>query len=59
MSTLQERLDRIKAGFAEKIPAEAKAVIADATEELRASGILSRIPRPDGGGTPPPDPAEK
>ena len=46
MSTLQERLDRIKASFEKKVPAEAKAIIVSATNELRASGILSRIPTP-------------
>jgi peroxiredoxin len=52
MSTLKERLDRIKAGFLEKVPAEAKAIMDRDTEELRASGILSRMPAP--GSTLPP-----
>lgn len=46
MSRLQERLDRIKDDFAGQIPDEAKTIMADAAEELRASGILSRIPAP-------------
>ncbi|MFQ6132884.1 MAG: hypothetical protein ACE5R4_12660 [Armatimonadota bacterium] len=46
MSTLQERLDGIKADFAKQAPAEAKALIARAADELRASGIMSRIPAP-------------
>ena len=45
MSTLQERLDRIKAGFSKKAPDEAKAVMHRATEDLRASGIMERVPR--------------
>lgn len=46
MSTLQERLDRIKKGFVESAPADAQAVMGRATEDLRASGILSRLPAP-------------
>jgi hypothetical protein len=46
MSTLQERLDRIRAGFAEKAPEAAQAVMHRATEDLRASGILTHIPGP-------------
>ena len=45
MSTLQERLDRLKQSFAEKAPAEAKAVMAQATAELRDSGIMAGIPK--------------
>lgn len=48
MSTLQERLDRIKAGFLKNVPAEVKAVMDRATEELRGSGIMARIPAPGG-----------
>ena len=44
MTTLAERLDRLRASFAEKIPAEAKAVMAGAEEALRASGIMDGIP---------------
>jgi len=45
MSTLQERLDRIKAGFVEQAPEAALAVMKAATEGLRASGIMDRIPK--------------
>ena len=44
MSTLQERLDRIKAGFVSQAPQEVLQVMAGAEEELRSSGIMSRIP---------------
>ena len=44
--TLQPRLDRIKAAFQEKVPAEAKAIMERATNDLRASGILTRLPKP-------------
>ncbi|MHC4942688.1 MAG: hypothetical protein ACYTG7_06670 [Planctomycetota bacterium] len=44
MSTLQDRLNRIKEGFLKSAPEEAKAIMDRATEELRASGIMSRIP---------------
>ena len=46
MATLQERLDRIKAGFNEKAPDEAKAVMARATQDLRDSGIMDGLPSP-------------
>ena len=39
MSTLQERLDQIRVDFLKMVPAEAKAIMARATNELRASGI--------------------
>lgn len=45
MSTLQSRLDRIRANFEEKAPADALAVMHRATEDLRASGILDSIPK--------------
>ena len=45
MSTLQERLDRMKEGSAKQMPPEAKAIMSAATEELAASGIMDRIPR--------------
>ena len=44
MSTLQERLDRIKAGFVAQAPPEALAVMHRATEDLRNSGIMDRLP---------------
>ena len=46
MSTLKERLDRIRAGFDEQAPESVKAVMRAATEGLRASGIMDRIPKP-------------
>lgn len=45
MSTLQERLDRIREGFAKQAPDEVKAVMQRVTEDLRESGILARIPK--------------
>ena len=42
--TLNERLDRIREGFEGQAPAEALAVMHGATDDLRASGILERIP---------------
>ena len=46
MSSLQERLDRIREGFLESAPKEAVAVMHRATEELRAAGLVERIPGP-------------
>jgi hypothetical protein len=46
MSGLQEQLDRIRARFAAEAPEDALAVIQRTTEELRGSGILSRMPAP-------------
>ena len=45
MGTLHERLKRIKDNFVKQAPAEARAVMERSTEELRASGILSRLPK--------------
>ena len=44
MSTLSERLERIKASFLKQAAPEAVEVMGRATEQLRASGILSRLP---------------
>jgi len=44
MSTLQVRLDRIKEGFLAQVPEEVKTVMHNATESLRDSGIMDRIP---------------
>ena len=44
MSTLEERLDRMRAASAKKIPDDAKAVMAHAGQDLRDSGIIDRIP---------------
>jgi hypothetical protein len=45
VSTLGERLDRIREGFLRQAPEDVKIIMQRATEDLRASGILSRIPR--------------
>ncbi|MEM9301495.1 MAG: peroxiredoxin-like family protein [Pseudomonadota bacterium] len=39
---LQDRLDAFKANFQKQAPADAQAVMAQATDDLRASGILER-----------------
>jgi hypothetical protein len=44
MSTLQERLDRIREGFLQQAPESVVSVMSRATADLRASGITSRIP---------------
>jgi hypothetical protein len=44
MSTLQERLERISTAFAEQAPEPVVAAFHRMAEDLRASGILSRIP---------------
>ena len=46
MSTLAERLDRIREGFEGQAPAEALAVMHRATDDLANSGILDRVPKP-------------
>lgn len=43
--SLQEKLNQIKKAFESQAPEQAKAIIHRATEDLRASGILNRIPR--------------
>lgn len=45
MSTLQQRLDRIRAAFVEKADPEVHRITTRATAELRGSGILEGIPR--------------
>jgi hypothetical protein len=45
LRTLQARLDAIKAAFSKKAPPEAKALMTRATEDLRSSGILERLPK--------------
>lgn len=45
MRTLQARLEAIKAGSVKRIPSEARAVMTRASEDLRSSGILERLPR--------------
>lgn len=44
MGTLAERLDRMREGSKEQIPAAAQAVMTSAKEALAASGILDRLP---------------
>ena len=44
MQKLGEKLQRIKESFAKQAPAEAKQVMQRATDDLRKSGILERIP---------------
>lgn len=46
MSTLQERLDRMRDGAAERIPAPAREVMSRATQALRDSEVTSRLPKP-------------
>lgn len=46
MSSLNARLHAIKTASAEKVPAEVKATMNQATDALRASGILEGIPKP-------------
>ena len=41
--SLKEKLDAIRAGSTERIPAEAQLVMHHATDELRASGILAGV----------------
>ena len=45
MGSLQDRLDRIRAGFTAKAPGEVKAVMQRATDDLRKSGILDGLPK--------------
>ena len=41
--TLQDKLDALRAGAKERLPAEALAAMQRATEDLRASGIMERV----------------
>ncbi len=43
--SLQEQLDALRAQSKTRIPAEAQVVMQRSIDELRASGILSRIPK--------------
>lgn len=45
MSTLKERLGRLKENFLKSAPAEAVAIMDRATGDLRTSGILDRVPK--------------
>ncbi len=46
MSTLRERMDGLRGVFTAQVPAEIKAVMSGATEDLCASDILERLPIP-------------
>lgn len=41
--SLKEKLDQLRAGSAERIPAESRKIMHQAVEDLRASGMLDRI----------------
>jgi hypothetical protein len=43
--SLQEQLDELRAKSKTRIPPEAQAVMQRSIDELRASGILSRVPK--------------
>ena len=43
--TLEERLSQIRAAAKARVPPETHAVMRRAVDEVRASGILDRIPR--------------
>ncbi len=44
MSTLRERLQRIKENFTQQAPPEAITAINNSNESIRASGLLSKAP---------------
>ena len=50
--SLEEKLAVLREASAKRIPAERRAVMHNATEQLRNSGILDRVIKP---GTPAPD----
>jgi hypothetical protein len=50
--SLEEKLAAVREASAKRIPAERRAVMHNATEQLRNSGILERVIKP---GTPAPD----
>jgi hypothetical protein len=43
--SLQEQLDALRAQAKTRIPAEAQAVMQRSIDDLRASGILARVPK--------------
>ena len=43
--SLAEQLDAIRAGAATRVPQEQRAIMADATNALRESGILDEVPK--------------
>ncbi len=42
---LNEQLEKIREGAAQRIPADSLAIMHNATEDLRASGIMERVLR--------------
>ena len=50
--SLEEKLAATREGSAQRIPPDKRAVMHDATERLRRSGIMARVIKP---GTPAPD----
>ena len=44
--SLQEKLDAVRAGAKDRIPADALEIMHQATEDLRRSGIRDRVPGP-------------
>jgi hypothetical protein len=46
VSSLQQRLDRLREAFTRQIPQAARDIMHRAEEELRASGIMGQLPRP-------------
>ena len=45
MTTLKERLDRIRESFESQVPEDALSVMHGTTDALRASGIMDRVPK--------------
>ena len=43
--SLQEQLDALRAQSKSRIPAEAQAVMQRSVDDLRASGIMTRVPK--------------
>ena len=43
--SLAEQLDAIRAGAAKRVPPEQRAIMAEATNSLRESGILDGVPK--------------
>lgn len=50
--SLESKLEKIRQGAAERIPSESREIMHRATDELRDSGILDRVPGP-GSAAPP------
>ena len=43
--TLAEKLDALREGSAERIPADKRAIMSRATQDLRDSGIMNGVPK--------------